>query len=93
MSNSISNVGPATSESPIDKALRAFPEAKRYGDGWIVDCPIHDDEYPSLRITEMRDTTVLLRCQVCGKDRTKDILASVGLSIADLFRRAKELAA
>lgn len=46
-------------------------------------CPAHDDKGPSLSIKELPDGRVLVRC-FAGCE-TEDVLASVGLTFADLF--------
>jgi putative DNA primase/helicase len=79
--------------NPIELVLGRFPDAAREGDSWRARCPIHDDKHPSLRISEAVDGTVLIKCRVCGKDRTKDILAAVGLSFPDLFQKADRVTA
>ena len=40
---------------PIDKVLSKFPNAKKSGSGYIVNCPAHEDKRPSLQITEGDD--------------------------------------
>ena len=50
---------------------------------WLAKCPAHQDRSPSLSIRELDDGRVLLYdfggCQV------GDVLAAVGLTVADLF--------
>jgi hypothetical protein len=46
-------------------------------------CPAHEDKGPSLSIRETDDGRVLVHCfSGCG---TTDVVASLGLSLADLF--------
>jgi len=52
-------------------------------DAWICKCPSHDDKTPSLSIRETNDGTVLVHD--FGGCSPSDILASVGLQLADLF--------
>jgi hypothetical protein len=45
---------------------------------WIAVCPAHSDNSPSLSITELPDTRVLLHCHAgCG---ALDVLTAIGLS-------------
>jgi hypothetical protein len=58
--------------------------ARRVGPGrWIARCPAHDDRDPSLSVRELDDGRVLIKCHAgCG---AADVMASVGLSLSDLF--------
>jgi hypothetical protein len=50
---------------------------------WIARCPAHEDKNPSLSLRELDDGRILLHCFAgCA---TADVLAAVGLSMADLF--------
>ena len=52
----------------------------------MAKCPAHDDQRPILLIEVCEDDRVLLYCYAsCG---AADIVAAVGLSLADLFRQA-----
>lgn len=51
--------------------------------GWEAKCPAHDDQKPSLGVSRGEDGRVLLHCQAGCK--TDDIVAAVGLKLADLF--------
>lgn len=52
---------------------------------WMARCPAHDDRSPSLSIRETDDGTILIRCWAgCG---AAEIVAAVGLTLADLFPR------
>jgi hypothetical protein len=49
---------------------------------WSAKCPVHEDKSPSLSIREGADR-ILLHCfALC---ETRDIVAAVGLTMADLF--------
>jgi len=52
-------------------------------DRWLARCPAHEDQNPSLSIRETSDGTILIHdfAGCCPSD----ILAAVGLSLADLF--------
>ena len=49
------------------------------GEGvWLACCPAHNDASPSLSITELPDTRVLIKCHAgCG---ALDVLTSIGLN-------------
>ena len=49
---------------------------------WTARCPAHQDNSPSLAITEAYDR-VLIHC-FAGCE-TEDVIATIGLSLADLF--------
>ena len=54
-------------------------------------CPLHDDRRASAGAT-LRDGRVLILCQVCGKERTGEIVEKLGLTWRDLSdddRKAK----
>lgn len=57
---------------------------KQTGPGrWLAKCPAHDDRSPSLAIREVEDGRLLIHCFTgCA---TPDVLAAVGLGLADLF--------
>ncbi|MBA2270824.1 MAG: hypothetical protein H0W20_09530 [Chthoniobacterales bacterium] len=72
----------ADRERPVNN-LVALTNAKRSGKGWTANCPAHDDEHPSLSISEGRDGRVLLRCHAgCSNE---NVLAKIGLLPRDLF--------
>jgi putative DNA primase/helicase len=49
---------------------------------WMACCPAHEDKTPSLAISET-DDRVLIHCFAgCA---TEDVIATIGLSLADLF--------
>jgi DNA primase len=50
---------------------------------WIAQCPAHEDRSPSLSIRELDDGRVLL--YDFGGCETGDVLAALGLTLADLF--------
>lgn len=56
---------------------------RRSGKGWIARCPGHDDDSPSLSVTEGDDGRVLLNCHAgCT---TEDVVTAMGLTLSDLF--------
>ena len=66
----------------VNEILCRFKNVKRLKKGsWQVRCPCHDDKKASLTITDAGDK-ILLHCHA-GCD-TRDIVAAVGLTMADL---------
>jgi len=63
--------------------------AKRTGEGrYLARCPAHDDQTPSLSITETTDR-VLLKCFAgCSTD---SILSAIGLTVSDLFTEPRSV--
>jgi len=73
------------SGSPADLLLGRLDQVRQTGaDQWIARCPAHDDRNPSLSIKQA-DDRVLVHC-FAGCE-PGDVLASVGLTLADLFDR------
>lgn len=68
---------------PIDRVIGHLTAVKRTGGGWIALCPSHRDRLPSLKVAEASDGKVLLHCH--AECRTQDVVAAIGLSMADLF--------
>lgn len=71
--------------TPAERLLSRI-DARHAGKGrWMACCPAHDDRSPSLSIHECEDGRVLVHCfSGCPAD---DVVAAVGLSLADLFPR------
>lgn len=68
---------------PIELVLAKLPDHRRLGKGWTARCPAHDDQNPSLSITEGDDGRVLLKCHAgCS---TEAICQALGLTVAHLF--------
>lgn len=76
-------------DRPVDKLLDRLDRVKETGPGrWIACCPAHDDRHPSLSVRETGDGTLLVKCwSGCG---AADVVASVGLTLADLFTNKPE---
>lgn len=72
------------SDRPLHKLLARLDSVRESGRGqWLARCPAHEDRSPSLAVRETHDGTVLVHDFAgCG---TSDILAAVGLELADLF--------
>ncbi len=70
--------------APVDNLLAKLDGVKPAGRGkWSAKCPAHDDAHASLSIGTGDDGRALVHCQAgCS---TADVLAAVGLSMADLF--------
>ena len=74
------------SNAPADNLLSRLDKVKATGPGkWIACCPAHDDRNPSLGVTEKGDGALLLKCWAGCE--TSDVVAAVGLTMADLFPR------
>jgi hypothetical protein len=73
--------------SPVEKVLAQLKalgcNPRRSGNCWSARCPAHDDQAPSLSISEGDDSKVLLRCHAgCDFDT---IRAALPLDVKDLF--------
>ncbi len=63
--------------------LKQFHEVVDEYDGWVVTCPAHEDNSPSLRIALNAENHLLLHCRAgCAKD---SVLDALGLAKAALF--------
>jgi hypothetical protein len=64
--------------------LDRFEKVRKSGAGWLVSCPAHQDNTPSLSI-RLGDTGWLLHDFAgCA---TEDVIAAAGLTWDDLFKR------
>jgi hypothetical protein len=70
-------------DSPSDKVLSRLHKVRKTGDGqWLACCPAHDDKTPSMTVREV-DGRLLVHCfSGCS---ASNIMASLGLSLGDLF--------
>ncbi|MEI7997607.1 MAG: hypothetical protein WCH01_22190, partial [Methylococcaceae bacterium] len=87
MKKTKSSPNKAFQQRPMDKVLSKLKAVKKQGGGYIAHCPAHDDNNPSLSISEGRDGRVLLHCHA-GCEFT-DILRNMGLKISDLYVEKK----
>lgn len=72
-----------------EKLLSRLQRVKRTGPGrWIASSPTREDRHPSLAIRELDDGRVLVHD--FGGDDVHQILAAVGLELADLFPAPRE---
>jgi hypothetical protein len=78
-------IRPKEVNRPIHKILRKLPFAVPTSNGYMARCPSHDDQRPSLSISEAEDGTVLLNC--FGPCSTEEVIESLGLTFSDLFPR------
>lgn len=69
---------------PIDNLLSRLDGVRRtQAGGWVARCPVHEDRTPSLGVREGDDGRLLLFCRAgCA---TVDVVAALGLEIADLY--------
>lgn len=70
--------------TPLSRVLSYFPDARRSGAEWVVACPSHADNRPSLSIREGDDGRVLLVCRSAGCS-AKSICNAIGIEMKDLF--------
>lgn len=67
----------------LDQFLARLEGVRRFGDGYKARCPAHDDQNPSLSITQAEDGRILLKCMAGCK--TEAVLAALKLEWQDLF--------
>lgn len=65
----------------LDKVKATGPSS------WVACCPAHEDKKPSLSIKQLDDRTLIHCWSGCG---AADVVAAVGLTLADLFERPIE---
>lgn len=85
-------MGLAPRTTPLGRGMKAADLAQRLKKArgrngkWEACCPAHEDQTPSLSLTDGRDGRILLHCHAgCPTDA---ILGAMGLSLADLFNEA-----
>lgn len=71
----------------FEEVLRRFPDAKKNGKGFKAKCPAHEDNNPSLKITEGVDGKILFYCH--AQCTPADVAAAIGLDMSDLFPVSK----
>jgi len=72
--------------APVENLVERL-HAKRSGDEWKANCPVHADRDPSLSISEGADGRALLKCWAGCE--TNDVLTAIGLKPRDLFVSGK----
>jgi len=72
--------------SAVDRVLAKLPKYSQ-GEGrqWSARCPAHDDRVASLSLGEGKDGRALLKCQAGAGCSPEEIVAKLGLTMADLF--------
>jgi hypothetical protein len=67
----------------VDALISRLEHVRRSGNGWTARCPAHADRTASLSVAVGDDGRVLCHCFAgCA---VADVVAAVGLSVADLF--------
>lgn len=74
-----------TSLDPLQLLLSRLEGVIKTGSGWRARCPAHGSRSASISIAQGDNGTVLLN-PFCGCS-THDVLATVGLTVGDLFTR------
>ena len=88
MSDPFEDPAPSTGKTQpsmtLSEFLARFDEVETAVDGYVVTCPHHEDTKPSLRVGyNDKERKLALHCRAgCN---TPDVVASMGLSLADLF--------
>ena len=68
----------------IEKLLSRVDGVRTTGQGkYVACCPSHEDQSPSLAITEATDGKILIHC-FAGCE-TEDVITAVGLRFSDLY--------
>jgi len=71
----------------INDVLNKLENVRKNGDGYMAECPSHDDSNPSLSITEGDDGKVLLHCHAgCAFE---DVVTALDLEVQDFFPKKK----
>ncbi|MCA1578343.1 MAG: AAA family ATPase [Acidobacteria bacterium] len=66
------------SSDAIDKVLNKLRDVKPCGKGWSARCPAHDDQHPSLTVTEAENGLILMHCHAeCSYE---NICLALGIS-------------
>ena len=73
-----------TGSACLDKIFSRLDKVKSAGTNkWKACCPAHDDNHPSLSISETSEGVVLLKCWVgCPP---QNIVSAIGMELRDLF--------
>ena len=67
----------------FNEFISRFPDARKTANGWLAQCPGHEDRRASLSISQGDDGRILLHC-FAGCE-TKDIASKIGFTIKDLM--------
>ena len=71
------------SATPLDLVLSKLSNAKKNSNGWSARCPAHDDNRPSLSVSQGDDGRALVHCHAGCK--TEAVVAAIGLTMKDLM--------
>lgn len=69
---------------PVDRVLEGLDGVKRSGSGWLARCPAHDDQNPSLSVSEGDEGQAVMTC--FAGCTFEEILAAVDLRTDEAFR-------
>ncbi len=70
--------------TPLGRVLARLRDVRPSGNGWMAQCPVHEDSTPSLSINvDPDDGKVLLHC--FGTCTTEQVVRAIGLEMRDLF--------
>ncbi len=70
-------------QQSTEAILAKLRAVRKTGNGWLAQCPVHDDRHPSLAIAEGDDGRVLVKCHAgCATQAT---VAALGLRLVDLM--------
>jgi hypothetical protein len=69
--------------TPVESLLAKLVGVKETGNGWSAHCPAHDDQRPSLSVSEGDDGRVLVKCHAgCTAN---EIAQAAGVTLRDLM--------
>lgn len=72
----------------IDDVLYKLEKVRKNGDGYMTECPAHDDSSPSLSVAEGEDGRVLLHCHAgCAFE---DVVSALDLEVQDFSPTKKK---
>lgn len=72
----------------LEEILGRLDKVRKSGKNYTACCPVHDDNSPSMSITE-KDGRVLMHCHSCLANG-RDVVEALGLPIDVLFAEARE---
>src|ERR687895_224616 len=73
---------------PLQRILNLLEDARETAKGYQAKCPAHEDQAPSLSLTEGEEGRVLLYCHAgCSAEV---IMSAIGLRMRDLFQRSDQ---
>lgn len=69
--------------APVQRVLERLASVKRGASGWVARCPAHEDNNPSLTISEGRDGRAVLHCHAGCEPSS--VVAAIGMTMPELF--------